>query len=102
LSIFYIIFVATDIIFLSIADWGLPIEENFECARTSILMSSSESGAYFLFFYGLSIQFFSLMIWCVFYKVPEKFGLLRKLASGPRMDLGQEDTLQIETEDFDQ
>lgn len=42
------------------------------------------------------------MIWCVFYKVPEKFGLLRKLANGPRVEFSQEEFLQIETEDFEE
>ena len=55
LSLFYIIFVTTDILFLCIADFGLPIEDNFKCAQTSILMAASNSGAYFLFFYGLFV-----------------------------------------------
>jgi hypothetical protein len=63
-------------------------------------MASSQAGAYFLFFYGISLQLFSVMIWVVFYKVPEKFGLLRKLISGPKMEIV--DSLQIDTQDYDQ
>jgi hypothetical protein len=82
-----VVFVLTDFTFLFIADFGLPVKENFKCVDESILMSSSTAGAYFLFFYGIFMQLFSLMIWLVFYKVPERHNLFRQFIGGARVDM---------------
>lgn len=54
-------------------------ERDFKCVETNNnLIVLNNGGAAYLFFYTLDIYLFSFMIWYVFYRIPDNFGLISK------------------------
>ena len=68
-------------------DWAMilggnatPTSELFDCQNEVyvVVACSDSNGAIFLFAQSIILFLFSLLIWYIFYRIPDSFGLLKK------------------------
>jgi hypothetical protein len=52
--------------------------KDFVCIEVVEVIPLNNSGATYLLFYTLLMLLFSFMMWCVFYKIPDNYGLIYK------------------------
>lgn len=77
MAIFYFIFVSIDWMLIVIGN-TLSDEESFFCYKHFYLIVENSAGAWFLTIYSFFFFSFSLLIWNIFYRLPDSYGLLRK------------------------
>ena len=77
MAIFYFIFVAVDWMLIAIGN-TLYDTDTFLCYKHEYLIVENSSGAWFLMTYSLFFFSFSLLIWNIFYRLPDSYGLLKK------------------------
>ena len=91
LSIFYVCFVVLDFILMGVGNHLFVEDRDFTCLNETVLKAANNSGATFLLVYTLFLLSFTLMLWFVFYALPDHFGLIsRKLQ---RLDIKQKDMI---------
>lgn len=81
MSIFYLVFSFIDLMLLGIGDVidRDASKETFLCIDKVYLFPNSEGASYFLIFHNLFFYLFSILIWSIFYKIPDKFGLIKRI-----------------------
>jgi len=78
LAICYLAFVISDFIMMATGNALFSEKEDFACYDRVAIYPLNNGGAAFLLVYSVLLLLFSLMVWGVFYKVPESFGLIAK------------------------
>eukprot|EP00347_Sterkiella_histriomuscorum_P006135 403353934 len=93
----YFNFVFIDFLMMSIGNYSLFIDEDFTCTSDSYIQVISDGSAIFFFVYSLLLLAFSFMMWVIFYKIPDHYGLISK--TKPDMYIGPDNTrLTIDSE----
>lgn len=77
MSVFYLAFTCIDIMFLFLGD-ELFEKHDIDCMDDMIIIPKNNSAASFLLFNSILFFAFSLLIWYIFYSIPEKHGLVSK------------------------
>jgi hypothetical protein len=78
MSIFYVVFSAIDAITLILGDLVSSKHNWFLCANDVFLLPSNDAGCAFLMLDGIIFLAFSYNISHIFFKLPDKHGLLVK------------------------
>ena len=78
MALFYFFFVVTDFVMMSFANEELYENDDYYCLEDNRLGSANDDGATFLLIFTLMLLGFSFMIWFIFYKLPDKYGLISK------------------------
>jgi hypothetical protein len=78
MSIFYLVFSFIDIVLLISGDLVNKYKPIFACSQSIYMLPRNDGGAIYLFVDSLIFFLFSLNIGHIFYKIPDKFGLLVK------------------------
>lgn len=77
MTVFYLLFSFSDLILLYIGNVVDAHNENtFLCVTTWYMISVTKAGSVFLLFHNLFLYLFSILIWYIFYRIPQKYGLL--------------------------
>lgn len=85
----YLSFVAFDLLMMSLGDFLLTNNVDYKCDGTNEitrnstfclinLLALNNEGALFLLIYSLLLLAFTVMIWYVLYKIPDRLGLISK------------------------
>ena len=82
MSVFYIIFSIIDILLLVVGDIVNSSKPIFACSQSIYMLPRNDGGAIYLFVDGLIFFLFSLNISHIFYKIPDKYGLVLKKSQG--------------------
>lgn len=69
-------FTLVDLIMMITGNHLFSKGSDFQCLNGNQIEASSEGGAIFFLVYMLLLYGFSLMMWLVFYKVPDRYGLV--------------------------
>ena len=85
LTISYFVFNILDIMFMSISN--ILYTNNFICVEENNVRATDNLGSSLMLFMALSILLFSLMMWYIFYKIPERSGLISKAKAKTRLIL---------------
>ena len=78
LAVSYFVFVLTDFIMMAIGNALFEDNKDFVCIEVVEVIPLNNSGATYLLFYTILLMLFSFMMWCVFYKIPDNYGLIYK------------------------
>jgi hypothetical protein len=78
MSIFYVMFSIIDILLLVIGDLVNTSKPIFACSQKIYMLPRNDGGAIYLFVDALIFFLFSLNIAHIFYKIPDKYGLVLK------------------------
>jgi hypothetical protein len=78
LAISYFCFVVLDFILMGIGNVLMERDHDFICENQTELLSINNAGAAFLLLYTLFMLSFSIMIWFIFYKLPDIYSLIHK------------------------
>jgi hypothetical protein len=78
MAIFYFIFVSIDWMFIAIGNAIFDYHEAFRCIDDVYLIVEDPYGAAYLLFHAFFVFAFSLLIWNIFYRLPDSYGLLKK------------------------
>ncbi len=83
MSVFYLVFSTIDIILLVVGDLVSSNKPGiFACSQGIYMLPRNDGGAIYLFVDSLIFFLFSLNISHIFYKIPDKYGLvLKKIAA---------------------
>jgi hypothetical protein len=66
----YLCFIILDLILMKIANY--MYDDNFECLNMSVVRAIDNLGSLMIFLMAISILLFSLMMWYIFYKIPDQ------------------------------
>jgi hypothetical protein len=80
MSVFYIIFSTIDILLLVTGDLVNTSKPIFACSQGIYMLPRNDGGAIYLFVDSLIFFLFALNISHIFYKIPDKYGLVVKNA----------------------
>ncbi|CDW76431.1 UNKNOWN [Stylonychia lemnae] len=75
----YMSFGIVDFVMMNLGNYLFEKDHDFYCYDETQIEATSNEGAIFFFVYTMLIQSFSLMIWLVFYKIPDHYGLISKV-----------------------
>jgi hypothetical protein len=76
LATYYLIFSMVDCLLMMLGNKIFRKNADFECFNGSCVVPLNDAGAVFLISYTILILLYSLMIWVIFYKIPEQYGLI--------------------------
>lgn len=71
---------------LSIGNVLFNAKEDFDCFDDAEIIPLNNSGATFLLFYTLLIFLFAFTLWIIYYKIPDKYGLIYKNQKGVNLE----------------
>lgn len=77
MAVFYFMFSCIDWMFIAIGN-TIYDEQRFHCFYEVYLVSANTSDSVFLLFHSIFIFAFSFLIWYIFYRIPDNYGLLSK------------------------
>jgi hypothetical protein len=89
-------FALTDILLMLIGNILFEEDADFYCLNDTTIISSNNGGAAFMLAYSLHMILFSLMIWTVFYKIPDHYGLVSVVKD--QLDISTSQSFMIENE----
>lgn len=70
---------------MNIGNYLFAIDDDFKCDEETQIIITSNGGAAFFFVYTLLVFAFSFMIWLVFYKIPDHYGLISKTKASDKL-----------------
>ena len=81
MAIFYMAFALADLMLLSVGNTFYKDGKEYLCLYTWYLISQTNSGSWYLLFHEIFYYLFSVLIWYIFYKIPDNHGLIKKLTT---------------------
>jgi len=78
MAIFYFIFVSIDWMLIAIGNTLEDEKDLFMCFEDVYLIVIKNKGAWFFICQSLFLFLFSILIWHIFYRLPDSYGLLKK------------------------
>ena len=78
MAIFYFIFVSIDWMLIAIGNALFDDDRAYKCLFHVYLIVNNAEGAWYLICHSIFVFLFSLLIWFIFYRIPDKYGLLKK------------------------
>ena len=79
LASYYLIFTIVDCLLMIVGNSLFRKDSDFYCFNDSTVIPESNAGAGYMMVYTILILLYSLMVWFVFYKVPESYKLISNL-----------------------
>jgi len=77
MAVFYLVFVLMDLLLLILGDRLFKIND-FKCHQEHYIIPLNSGAAAFLFAEALMFYLFSVLIWIIFFYLPEKYGMITK------------------------
>ena len=79
MAIFYFIFVSIDWMLIAIGNSLFDDDTSYKCLHNVYLIVNDPIGALYLTFHAIFVFMFSVLIWYLFYRIPEKYGLIKRM-----------------------